>query len=56
MLIPNGNALRGCAAISPTPKLGKAALPVPDSIACDRVGVGVHLSRPATVLLHAGFG
>lgn len=58
MLIPIGNTLRGCGAVNPMPALGDAALPflgvscpVPSSIACDRVGVGVHLRRAATLVM-----
>jgi hypothetical protein len=58
MLIPIGNTLRYCAAMRPTRTLGEAALPflgvscpVGNSIACDRVGVGVHLRRTATLVV-----
>ena len=58
MLIPIGNPLRGCAARNSTQTLGDPALPflgvscsVPNSIACDRIGVGVHLRRPATLVV-----
>lgn len=58
MLIPIGNTLIGCAATRPTRTLGDAALPflgvacpVGNSIACDRVGVGVHLRRAATLVV-----
>jgi hypothetical protein len=58
MLIPIGNTLRGCAATSPVRMLGEASLPflgvscpVASSIACDRVGVGVHLRLAATLVV-----
>lgn len=58
MLIPIGNTLIGCAATRPTRTLGDAALPflgvacpVGNSISCDRVGVGVHLRRAATLVV-----
>jgi hypothetical protein len=58
MLIPIGNTLRGCPTPSPLAPLGPAALPflgvacgVPSSIACDHVGVGVHMSRAATLVV-----
>ncbi|MGH2892697.1 MAG: hypothetical protein ACRDPM_05435 [Solirubrobacteraceae bacterium] len=58
LLIPIGNTLRGCPAPSSlqplsttaTPFLG-VSCPVPNSIACDRVGIGVHLSRTATLVV-----
>lgn len=57
MLIPIGNTLRGCPVSEPlqtlaataTPFLG-VSCPVPNSIACDRVGIGVHLRRAATLV------
>jgi hypothetical protein len=58
MLIPIGNTLRGCAATGPMRMLGDASLPflgvscpVASSIVCDRVGVGVHLRRAATLVV-----
>jgi hypothetical protein len=58
VLIPIGNTLRGCAARTPMGALGDAALPflgvscpVGNSIACDRVGVGVHLHQAATLVV-----
>lgn len=58
MLIPIGNTLRGCSASRPMQALGDSALPslgvscsTPSSIACDRVGVGVHLRRPAALVV-----
>ena len=57
LLIPIGNTLRGCEAKGPMPALGATAspflgvsCPVPNSIACDRVGIGVHLRRAATLV------
>ncbi|MFZ1994964.1 MAG: hypothetical protein WAU75_12700 [Solirubrobacteraceae bacterium] len=57
MLIPVGNTLRGCPQEGPMQTLGAAAspflgvsCPVPKSIACDRVGIGVHLRRAATLV------
>lgn len=57
MLIPLGNTLRGCLGTGAmrtlgagaTPFLG-VACPVPNSIVCDRVGIGVHLRRAATLV------
>jgi hypothetical protein len=57
LLIPVGNALRGCptkrasAPLAPEidPFLG-VACHVPNSIACDRVGVGVTLAAPAALV------
>jgi hypothetical protein len=58
MLIPIGDTLRGCPAPSALRPLAPAALPflgvscpVPNSIACDRIGVGVHLTRAATLVV-----
>ena len=58
MLIPIGDTLRGCPeAANPIRPLGAGAAPflgvscpIPNSIACDRVGIGVHL-KPATTLV-----
>ena len=56
MLIPIGNSLRGC----PTPRsrLGYAWSPFlgvacgkPDWMGCDRIGVGVHPTRPAVLVM-----
>lgn len=57
MLIPIGNTLRGCSApgamqtlaAAATPFLG-VACPVGNSIACNRIGIGVHLRRVATLV------
>ena len=58
ILIPIGNTLIGCPATTPTRTLGDATLPflgvacpVGNSTACDRVGVGVHLHRAATLIV-----
>lgn len=58
LLIPIGNTLRGCPASNPLQPLGAAAAPflgvscpVPNSITCDRVGIGVHMSRAATLVV-----
>lgn len=58
MLIPIGNSLRDCPTTGAMPKLGAGATPflgvscpVPNSIACDRVGIGVHLCRAATLVM-----
>lgn len=58
MLIPIGNTLRGCRFREPMQRLGAASTPFlgvacsgPNSIACDRVGIGVHLRRPATLVV-----
>lgn len=58
MLIPVGNTLRGCPTPSPLQPLPSSALPflgvacpTPNSIACDRVGIGVHFSRKATLVV-----
>jgi hypothetical protein len=57
MLIPIGNTLRGCPVNGAIQTLGGAATPflgvscpVGNSIACDRVGIGVHLRRAATLV------
>lgn len=57
LLIPIGNTLRGCPVTGTRQTLGAAATPflgvscrVPNSIACDRVGIGVHLRRTATLV------
>jgi hypothetical protein len=57
MLIPIGNTLGGCPASGPMQTLGATgtpflgvSCPVPSSIACDRVGIGVHLRRAATLV------
>jgi hypothetical protein len=57
MLIPIGNTLRGCPSVSTTQHLNQTSLPylgvacpVGNSIACDRVGIGVRLDRPATLV------
>jgi len=57
MLIPIGNTLRDCSVTgamqtldaAATPFLG-VACPVGNSIACDRIGIGVHLRRVATLV------
>ena len=57
MLIPVGDTLRGCPTRpapgalpdSAMPYLG-VSCPVGNSIACDRVGIGVTLARPATLV------
>jgi len=58
MPIPIGNTLRGCPTPRPLSPLARSALPYlgvhcpqPNSIACDRVGVGVHMSRAATLMV-----
>jgi hypothetical protein len=58
LLIPIGNTVRGCPEPEPPRPLGAAAEPFlgvacpgPNSIACDRVGIGVHLSRTATLVV-----
>lgn len=58
MLIPIGNTLHGCPTPTPLSPLPQSALPFlgvrcpqPNSIACDRVGVGVHMSRAATLVV-----
>jgi hypothetical protein len=58
MLIPIGSTLRGCPTASPLRPLPSSALPflgvscpIPNSIACDRVGIGVHFSRAATLVV-----
>jgi hypothetical protein len=57
MLIPIGNTLRGCPASGPVQTLGATTTPflgvscsLPNSIACNQVGVGVHLRRAATLV------
>jgi len=57
LLIPIGNTLRGCPVMGTRQTLGAAATPflgvacpAPGSIACDRVGIGVHLRRAATLV------
>ncbi|MGH2875276.1 MAG: hypothetical protein ACRDNJ_10180 [Solirubrobacteraceae bacterium] len=58
LLIPVGNTLRGCRRPSPVQPLSTNAAPFlgvscpePNSIACGRVGIGVHLSRRATLVV-----
>lgn len=58
MLIPIGNTLRGCSTTGAVQALAAGATPflgvscqAPNSIACDRVGIGVHLRRTATVVM-----
>ncbi|MGH2930295.1 MAG: hypothetical protein ACRDL8_18970, partial [Solirubrobacteraceae bacterium] len=58
MLIVIGDTLDGCPKPGPLAPLGSTALPFlgiacrkPNSIACDRVGVGVHLTRVATLVV-----
>ena len=58
MLIPIGDSLRGCPTADRTAPLSSAALPYvgvacreANSIACDRVGVGVRPHRPATLIV-----
>jgi hypothetical protein len=58
MLIPIGNSLWGCPPASAPRRLDESAEPflgvacgVPNSITCDRVGVGVNLSRPAMLVM-----
>ncbi len=57
LLILVGNTLRGCPVTGAMATLGAAAMPflgvscpVGNSIACDRVGIGVHLRRAATLV------
>ena len=57
LLIPIGNTLKGCPARAAHTRLPQSALPFlgvtcsqPNSIACDRVGVGVHLKAAATLV------
>ncbi|MGI8712623.1 MAG: hypothetical protein ACR2NR_05440 [Solirubrobacteraceae bacterium] len=58
ILIPIGNTLRGCPVTGAMQTLGAAATPFlgvscpfPNSIACDRVGIGVHLQSSATLVV-----
>ena len=58
MLIPIGNSERGCAATKSAASLPSSALPflgiacrVANSIRCDRIGVGVTLTHPATLVV-----
>ena len=58
MLIPIGNTLRGCPATEPFASLPASALPFlgvacgrPNSVRCDRIGVGVTLDRDATLIV-----
>jgi hypothetical protein len=58
MLIPIGNTLRGCPVTGAMQTLGAGvtpflgvSCPVPSSIVCDRVGIGVHLRRVATLVM-----
>ncbi len=58
LMIPIGNSLRGCPPAPATQRLDQSAEPflgvacgLPNSIACDRVGVGVSLSRPAALVM-----
>ncbi len=58
MLIPIGSTLRACPSTGAMATLGAAATPllgvacpVGNSIACDRVGIGVHLRRAATLVV-----
>ncbi|HEX4672986.1 MAG TPA: hypothetical protein VH279_11990 [Solirubrobacteraceae bacterium] len=58
MLIPIGNGLLGCPRAWATRRLHESAEPflgvacgVPNSITCDRVGVGVNLSQPAMLVM-----
>ncbi len=56
MLIVLGNSLRGCPAVSALPPaaVGQVtvgvACPVPNSVRCDRLGVGVEVPGPATLV------
>jgi hypothetical protein len=57
LLIPIGNTPQGCPARAGPTRLPQSALPFlgvacsqPNSIACDRVGVGVHLKAAATLV------
>jgi hypothetical protein len=56
LLIPVGNTLRGCPAVSALPPAGVGqitvgvACPVPSSVRCDRVGVGVEAPPSATLV------
>lgn len=57
LLIPIGNTLKGCLGRAAHIRLPQSALPFlgvacsqPNSIACDRVGVGVHLKAAATLV------
>lgn len=57
MLIPIGNTFRGCPSVPAKQHLNQTSLPglgvacpVANSIACDRVGIGVRLDRPATLV------
>jgi hypothetical protein len=57
MLIPVGNSLRGCPATKPAASLPSSVLPflgiacrMANSIRCDRIGVGVTLTRAATLV------
>lgn len=58
MLIPIGNSLRGCPATGDAARLPASALPFlgvacgkPNSIVCDRVGVGVAINPQATLIV-----
>ena len=58
MLIPIGSSLRGCPATKPAASLPSSALPflgiacrVANSIRCDRIGVGVTLTRAAPLVV-----
>jgi hypothetical protein len=60
MLIPIGDTLRDCPAPNPIRPLGVGAVPflgvscpVPNSITCNRVGIGVHLNPAATLVVVA---
>jgi hypothetical protein len=55
--LPQETTLHGCPNASAGTQLSRASLPflgvscrVPNSIACDRVGIGVRLDRPATLV------
>jgi hypothetical protein len=57
LLIPIGNTLQRCPARAADTRLPQSALPFlgvacsqPNSIACDRIGVGVHLKAAATLV------
>lgn len=58
LLIPIGNSLWGCPPAAVSRKLASTAVPflgvachIPNSVTCDRVGIGVNLTAPAALVM-----